>query len=463
MNFHPMSYRLFGDKFATPEMKAIFDELNYLQKILDVEVALAEAEGELGLIPPRVVPLIKEQAKAERIDLHQVLEAQKKAGHYLVSVLKVLEKNCPGESGQFIHYGATTQDIIDTAMVMLLREALVLLKRDLRAILASSLNLAKRYKDTAMAGRTHGVHAVPITFGFKVAVWATEVARHLERLEEMEPRLLVGNITGAVGTFASFGPQGLEVQDRVLAKLGLGAPLICWHAARDHLGELVNWMAMTGTTLAKVANEIRVMMKPEFGEVEEPIKEGTVGSSTMPHKRNPNLSEEAMALGKILRSYAGTMLEAMETEHERDIGTWRCEFLILPEACLVLSAALRNARTLLEGLKVNPERMLRNLYLTQGLIMSETFMFALGEKIGKQKAHDSVYELSMKAVQEGKSFLEVIQEDPEMKKNFSSEQLAKLLNPSAHTGLASKVVDKVLSALENKGSWRSRGRGFKSL
>jgi adenylosuccinate lyase len=447
MNFHPMTYRMFGDKFATPEMKAVFQELNYLQKILDVEVALAEAEGELGLIPSWAVPSIKEQAVAAKIDFEKVLEVQKKVGHYLVAVLKVLEKNCSPESGQFIHYGATTQDIIDTAMILLIREALVLMKRDLQAILNASLDLAEKYKKTAMAGRTHGVHAVPITFGFKVAVWATEVARHLERLKEMEPRLLVGNLTGAVGTFASFGPRGLEVQERVMAKLGLGTPLICWHAARDHFEEWVNWMAMTGTTLAKIANEVRVLMKPEFGEVEEPIREGTVGSSTMPHKRNPNLSEETIALGKILRSYAGTMLEAMETEHERDIGTWRCEFLILPEACMVFSAALRNARTLLEGLKVNPERMLKNLDLTQGLIMSETFMFALGEKIGKQKAHEAVYELSMKAVHEGKSFLDVIQEDPQIKKIFSPEQFRQMMDPSSHTGLASEVVDRLLSVL----------------
>jgi adenylosuccinate lyase len=450
MNFHPMTYQLFGNKFVTQEMKAVFDEANYLQKILDIEAALAEVEGELGLIPSRVVPWIKEHARAEEIDLDQVVEVQKKSGHYLVSILKVLEKNCPGESGQFIHFGATTQDIIDTAMVLLIREALVIAKRDLRAILEAALKLAEKYKNTAMAGRTHGVHAVPITFGFKVAVWAAEVARHLERLKEMEPRLLIGNLTGAVGTFASFGPQGPEVQGRVMNRLGLRTPLICWHASRDHFAELVNWMAMTGATLAKIANETRVMMKPEFGEVEEPIKEGTVGSSTMPHKRNPNLSEETTALGKILRSYAGAMLEAMETEHERDIGTWRCEFLILPEACMVFSAALRNARTLLEGLKVNPERMLKNLDLTQGLIMSETFMFALGEKIGKQKAHEVVYKLSMKAIHAGKSFLDVIQEDPEMKKIFSPEQLGQLLNPSARTGSASEGVEKVLAALRRK-------------
>jgi len=447
MNFHPMTYQLFGNKFVTEEMKAIFEENNYLQKILDAEVALAEAEGELELIPSQVASLIKEQAKAGKIDLGEVREVQKKAGHYLVSVLKVLEKNCPGESGQYIHFGATTQDIIDTAMVLLIREALVLIKRDLTAILKAALDLAERYQKTPMAGRTHGVHAVPITFGFKAAVWAAEVARHLKRLEELEPRLLVGNLTGAAGTFASFGPKGIEVQDRVMAKLGLSTPLICWHAARDHFGEFLSWMAMSGSTLAKIANETRVLMKPEFGEVEEPIKEGTVGSSTMPHKRNPNLSEETMALGKILRSYAGTMLEAMETEHERDIGTWRCEFLILPESCMVFSAALNNAKTLLAGLKVYPERMLQNLHLTRGLIMSETFMFALGGKIGKQKAHDAVYELSMKAVHEGRSFLEVIQEDPGTKKVFSPAQLAKMMDPAAHIGLAQEVVQRVISEL----------------
>lgn len=449
MNFHPMSYQLYGDKFTTPEMQAIFAEQNYLQKILEVEIALAEAESELGLIPVSVVPLLKEQAKAQRIDLAKVKEVQKRVGHYLVSVLKVWEENCPGESGQFIHYGATTQDIIDTAMVMLIREALALVQSDLNAILKATLRLAEEYRKVPMAGRTHGVHAVPITFGFKVSIWAAEIARHMQRLREIKPRVLIGNLTGAVGTFAGFGEKGMEVQERALAKLGLGIPLICWHAARDHFAELINWIAMVGSTLAKIANEIRVMMKPEFGEVEEPIKEGTVGSSTMPHKRNPNLSEEIIALGKILRSYAGVMLEAMETEHERDIGTWRCEFLILPESFLVLSAALRNAKNVLAGLKVNSVRMGQNLNLTKGLIMSETFMFALGEKIGKQKAHELVYELSMKAVKEGKSFGEVIKENEVLKRYFRPEQLAEMLDPARHTGLAEKVVERVLDVLRN--------------
>ncbi|HSR11904.1 MAG TPA: adenylosuccinate lyase [Thermodesulfobacteriota bacterium] len=450
MNFHPMTYKLFGDKFASAEMKAVFEELNYIQKLLDIEVALAEAEAEAGVIPAKVVPLIRENARAEKIDLDQVVEVQKRAGHYLVSVLKVFEKSCPGDSGQFIHYGVTTQDIIDTAMVLLIREALVPIKRDLKAILDAVLRLSEKYRSTPMAGRTHGVHAVPITFGFKTSVWAAEIGRHIERLKELEPRLLIGNITGAVGTFAGIGPKGLEVQKKVLDKLGLNTPPICWHAARDHFAEFLSWMGLVGSTLAKIANETRVMMKPEFGEVEEPIKEGTVGSSTMPHKRNPNLSEETTALGKILRSYAGNMLEAVETEHERDIGTWRCEFLIIPEACMVFSASLRNARTLLEGLKVNPERMLRNLYLTQGLIMSETFMFALGEKIGKQKAHDVVYDLSMKSVQENKAFFDVLKEDPEIRKTFAPEQMQKLLDPSAHTGLAAEVADRVVAQLRGR-------------
>src|SRR4030042_2608165 len=224
MNFHPMTYQLFGNKFVTREMKLVFAEINYLQKILDVEAALAEAEGELGLIPARVVPLIKEQARAEKIDLGQVQEVQKKAGHYLVSVLKVLEKNVPGESGQYIHFGGTAQEIIDTAMVLLIREALVLIKRDLTAILKGALDLAERYQKTPMAGRTHGVHAVPITFGFKAAVWAAEVARHLKRLEELEPRLLVGNLTGAAGRVGRFWPRGKEVQDRGKARAGLFHP-----------------------------------------------------------------------------------------------------------------------------------------------------------------------------------------------------------------------------------------------
>lgn len=450
MTFHPMVYRIFANKFVSKEMKEVFDEKNYIQKILDVELALAEAEGELGLIPVWAVPLIREQTKTEKINLDEVAKVREKAGHYLTSILKVLEENCAKGSGQFIHYGVTTQDIIDTAMILMIREALVLIKQDVKAILKASMELAEKYKNTVMAGRTHGVHALPITFGFKVAIWASELARHLQRLRDLEPRFLVGNLTGAVGTFASFGPKGPEVQRIALSKIGLNSPIICWHAARDNVEEFVNWIAMVGATLAKIANEVRVLMKTEIGEVEEPIKAGTIGSSTMPHKRNPSLSEETMALAKHLRSSVGMMLEAMETEHERDVSTFRCEFLILPESCMLLSAGLRNVREILEGLKVYPERMLKNVNLTQGLIISEALMFSVGERIGKQRAHEVVYELAMKAVQEGRPFCDVFKENPEVGRMYSSGQLDSMMDPSSYTGLAQQIVDSVLTELHKE-------------
>ena len=263
-----------------------------------------------------------------------------------------------------------------------------------------------------MAGRTHGDHVVPMTFGFKVAVWLDEVDRNLGRWEEMKTRLFVGNITGAVGTFASFGSEnGLEIQRRMLEALGLGAPRICWHAARDRFAEFAGLLAMMASTLAKEANEVKILMKPEIAEIEKPIQEGKVGSSTMPHKRNPNLCEDTMAMAKLIRNLHGSMLDAMGTEHERDGSYWRVEYIALPEICLLISAILRNAVQLTSNLVVHPDRMRKNLDITRGEIVSEAAMLKMAQKTGKQKAHEVVYQSSIKAHSKGLSLLEALLDD----------------------------------------------------
>jgi adenylosuccinate lyase len=269
--------------------------------------------------------------------------------------------------------------------------------------------------------------------------------RHVARFIEMKGRLFVGNITGAVGTFASFGSsKALEVQRRALAALGLETPRICWHAARDRFAEFTGLMALIASTIAKVANEVKILMRPEIGEIEEPIGEGKVGSSTMPHKRNPNACEDMNAISKLIRNLHGSMLEAVGTEHERDGSYWRVEFIALPETCLLMSAILRNAINLTANLVVHPERMRKNLDLTGGLIVSEAVMFKLASYMGKQKAHDVVYDCSMKAHAQHRPLLELLLENPLIRGKVNRQELEEALDPAGYTGLSSLIAEKVI-------------------
>ncbi len=445
MSSCPITYSMYAQKFATSEMLGVFDEKHYVQLMLNVEAKLALAEGALGLIPVEAAEEIASKASIEFIDFQTVQDHLARTGHYIVALTKGLQAACHRDQGQYVHFGATTQDIVDTAQVLRIKEACSIIERDLRSVRTNLADLAKRYKDTPMAGRTHGDHAVPMTFGFKVAVWLDEVDRHLGRWEEMKTRLFVGNITGAVGTFASFGSEkGLEIQRRALEALGLGTPRICWHAARDRFAEFTGLLAMMASTLAKAANEVKILMKPEIAEIEEPIQEGKVGSSTMPHKRNPNLCEDTMAMAKLIRNLHGSMLDAMGTEHERDGSYWRVEYIALPEICLLISAILRNAVQLTSNLVVHPDRMRKNLDITRGLIVSEAAMFKLAQKTGKQKAHEVVYQCSIKAHSKGVSLLEALLDDELVKGKIDCQELKEALNPAAYTGMSSVIVEKII-------------------
>lgn len=320
------------------------------------------------------------------------------------------------------------------------------MERDIRSIKGNLIEIALKYKGTPMAGRTHVDHAVPLTFGFKCAVWLDEMNRHMDRWEEMKKRLFVGNITGAVGTFASFGSEnGMDVQKKALDALGLETPRICWHAARDRFGEFTGLVALIAGSLAKIANEVRTLMRPEIGEIEEPIQEGKVGSSTMPHKRNPTNCEEIIAIAKLVRNLHGGMLEAMGTEHERDASNWRVEYIVLPEICLLMSAVLRNAVHLTKMLVVHPERMLKNLEISKGLIVSEAVMFKLAEKMGKQDAHDILYRCSMKAHAQGVSLLESLIQDERVMKQFKRSELEEVLKPDIYVGMSEKIVEMTIN------------------
>ena len=363
-----------------------------------------------------------------------------------MALCKNIQSKCSSENGQYIHYGPTAQDIIDTAQAMRVKEAYKIILKDLKTIRKNLIKVAKKHRETVMAGRTHVEHAVPITVGFKVSVWINEFDRHIARMEEIAPRLLVGNITGAVGTFAGFGTKrAFQLQKLALKRLGLKAPLICWHAARDRFAEFLNLLAIIASTCAKVANEIRTLLRIEIGEFGEPVSASKIGSSTMPQKKNPTRCEETIALAKLIRRNGLAMMEAMEVEHERDGSVWRVEYVAIPESCLLTGTLLRNLKEISGGLLVYPENMRRNIELSKGLIMSETLMFALASKIGKQSAHQLIWECVKRTMENKLDFRKVVRGNKIIKKHLTDKEIDNCFNYEKHTGLSKEIVDRVLN------------------
>lgn len=448
MASHVIDMVMLRNVFGTPEMRAVWSDENRLQKHLDVEAALALAEAELGLIPEYAAKVIAEKAKVELLDLQAIADEVLKSKHSLMPTIRALQALCGPEAGEYVHFGATTQDIVDTGMMLQLKEAHAIIVRDLRAIARQLARLAREYRDTPIAGRSHGVQGLPTTFGFKIAVLLSEVLRHLDRLKEAEARVFTGVIGGAVGTYAAFGPLGPEVEERTLRKLGLAVPDICWHSSRDRQAEYIGILGMISATLGKLGNEFYNLMRTEIDELEEPFTSGKIGSSTMPHKRNPAALEGIVSLSKPVRYNVALVQEAMIVEHERDAMSWRCEWIALPETCIYLSAQLASAKAVLEGLVVKPENMRRNLDRLGGLLLSERVMFALADRLGKQTAHHIIYELSMKAVEENRAFKDVLLEDKRVAEALDEKTLDELLDPAAYLGSAPQIVDRVLARAE---------------
>ena len=363
--------------------------------------------------------------------------------HPLVPAIRALAALCDGDAGEYVHYGATTQDVMDTGLVLMVREAWPTLLEDLRAIRELLAADARNHRDTLMVGRTHGQHALPITFGYKLAVWVDEIDRHLDRCAEAEPRIFVGNITGAVGTMASFGPRGLEMQRRALERLGLGVPRICWHSSRDRLAETAWLLVQISGTMGKIANEICNLQRHEIGEVNEPFHMGKVGSSTMPHKRNPASTELAVTLWRLVRGLAVPLTDALFQEHERDASALRIELAAMPEIVVYCGALLARMRNVIEGLEPEPERMRANADLLGGLLLSERVMLALGERVGKQTAHEIVYEVAMDAQRKGTAFRDELVSDHRVAPHLGPEAIAELLDPERYLGLAGEIVDEV--------------------
>ena len=440
----PLDSAFFKDLFGTDEMRSVFEERNQLQKWLDVEAALARVEGRLGVIPQEAAEAIIAHANADEMSIEAIKREMDVTRHPIVPVIRELQRHCPGDTGEYIHWGATTQDIQDSGMVLQLKEAMPILLRDLRRLEQEMMVLAEHHRDTLMAGRTHGQQALPITFGYKVAVWVAEVRRHIERLKSCNLQLLVGQFSGGSGSLASLGDRAREVREALMEDLGLGATDITWHTSRDNVVEFTVLLSMINGTLAKIAHQVVIMQRTELEEVEEQFGPGQVGSSTMPQKRNPTWSEQVGALARIVRGHAGTALESLEHEDERDSAALHPEWHYVSEGCILTAGALHLCIGIIENLKIRPKNMKRNLDGSRGLIMSEAVMIGLAKTLGRQSAHDVVYDAAQEAFRRGRSLKELLLESKQVTDRLSEAEIDQMLDPTDYLGLAPEFVDQVL-------------------
>ena len=374
---------VFRDVFTTPAMRQVWSDENRVQKYLDFEAALAKAQGRLKIIPQEAADEIVKHCDAKLIDMAKLKEATERIGYPVLPVVQQLVKLCKDRLGEWSHWGATTQDITDTATVLQMREALDLIAKDIDGICDALAALAKKYRDTPMAGRSNLQQAVPITFGYKMATLLAAFERHRQRLAELKPRLLVGEFGGAAGTLSSLGKDGLRCQQELMKELKLGQPAISWHTVRDTIAEAGCFLGLVTGTCGKIAFDVKLLMQTEVEEVQEPFHAGRGSSSTMPQKRNPISSVYITAQTAMVKQLVAALLEAQVEDHERSTGPWEIEWIALPEIFMLAAGALAQTRFLVEGLQVNEKKMRDNLDITKGLIMSEAVMMGLGDKMGR--------------------------------------------------------------------------------
>ncbi len=437
---------------ARTNCAAIFNDRNRVQKWYDYEAALALEQAELGIIPRAAAQEIAAKASAADVDLEAIGAEIRKITHPLVPALRALQAKLQGETWASTSISVPRRRTCSIPRTVLqMKDAHAIYLRDLKAIGKELYRLAEAHRATPMVGRTHGVQALPITFGHKCAIWLSEMGRHHERLRQCEPRVFVGGMVGAVGTQASYGPQAPELEQRLMKRLGLGVADINWQPARDRFAEYACVLGMLGATIGKIGNEILLLQHTEIDELYEPFSEGKVGSSTMPHKRNPSTVEGISGVARALRYNVALIMEGMVIEHERDAASWRAEWKALPEVCLMSGVLLANIKRVLTGLVVNADKMRRNLDLLGGFLLSERVMFAISDKVGKQTAHELVYEVSMHGMEHGISFEQALQQDKRVRDALSADELRKVLDPTTYIGLAPEHVDKVLAQTRASG------------
>ena len=427
-------------RVSDPGIRALYQLENRWQAWLDVEAALARAQADLGIIPAAAAEAIAKAAHLGLMDRARIDEGFARTGHTIVPLVWELSRVTGDEHGGWVHWGATTQNITQTGDLLVLRQAHGIFFRLIGEALAAMADLAERGADMPIAGRTHGQHAVPATFGYKVAVWIDELLRHVDRLRQAAPRLFIAMLGGGAGTYASLGQMGPPVQQGIGKLLGFGSMTVPSRAIGDHLGENICLLGLLAATCGKIGREIYTLMKTEFGEVEEPVPPGTVGSSTMPQKRNPKLCQDIIAAAAEVRSLVPLALEAMTTEHEADRTTSLMFDSAEARACIAMGDILSRLGEIMRGLRLDPARMRANLDLGGGLIMAEAVMLDLGQALGRQHAHDVVYDSAMAAAEQGTSFGGLLAADPRVTAHMTPAAIEKLLDPTAYTGLCADMA-----------------------
>ena len=439
---------VFGNLFGTQAMREVWSDENRTRKYLDIEAALARVQGRLGIIPKEAAAEIERNCRLEKIDLAKLRAQTERIGYPVMGVVQQIVAACKDGLGQWSHWGATTQDITDTATVLQIREGLALVEADLTAISAALAALARRYRDTPMAGRSNLQQAVPVTFGYKMAAILAGVERHRERLRELKPRVLMGEFAGAAGTLASLKTGALETQEGLMRELGLAQPPIAWHTMRDTVAEVGCFLGLVTATLGKIAMDVKLLMQTEVAEVYEPFAHGRGSSSTMPQKRNPISCLYIHACAGVVRQHAAALLDAMVADHERSTGPWEIEWIVLPEIFVLSAGALHQANFIMAGLEVDAKRMRANLDLTHGLVVSEAVMMGLAPYLGREKAHDLVYDLCRDAIREERPLLDLLAANEEIAKHADRKKLAELCDPANYLGLSGVMVDRVLARLK---------------
>src|SRR5271170_4314243 len=435
---------VFRNIFSTEAMRRVFSDESRVQKYLDFEAALARAQARLGIIPQDAAEEIVHHCDAGEIDFVKLERQTERIGYPVLPVVQQLVALCRDGLGEWCHWGATTQDVTDTATVLQLREALTLVEADIDAIADALAGLARKYRDTPMAGRSNLQQAVPITFGYKMATVLAAFERHKQRLRQLRARVLVGEFGGAAGTLASLGGRGLEVQAELMKELKLGVPAIAWHTVRDTIAEVGCFLGLVAGTCGKIAFDVKLMMQTEVEELYEPFAEGRGSSSTMPQKRNPISSVYITALTSVVRQQVAALLDAMIEDHERATGPWEIEWIVMPEIFCFTAGALAQTLFVLTGLQVDAKKMRSNLDLTKGLIVSEAVMMGLGPYLGRQYAHDLVYDICRKVIATGRPLVDLLAENEEITKHLDRAALQKLCDPANYLGEAGAMVDRVL-------------------
>ncbi len=446
MPVNPADGPILGTLYGSDAMRAVFDETAYFQRMLDVEAALARVQGRMGIIPADAAEAIIAAAQGENLSTADLAASARNVGYPVVGLVSGLSK-AAGPAGGWTHWGATTQDIMDTATVLQVRQGLDLIDAELCAILAALARQADTHRNTVMAGRTHLQQALPVTFGLKCAIWAMPFLSHRERMGEIRRRALIVEFAGAAGTLASLGDQGIPVMEALASELGLGAPLAPWHVCRDALAETVGYLGLVCGSLAKIATDIILLAQTEVGEVAEPYVAGRGQSSTMPQKRNPIASEYIIAAARMVQGLVPVMLGAMAQDHERATGPWQAEALALPQAFVLTHGALLHTRTIAEGMVVDADRMRANLDLTHGLIVSEAVMMGLAPVLGRGEAHHVVKHACDLALSERISLADALQRDPAVASRLDRAAIERLIDPANYLGSTQGFIDRVIGAI----------------